>query len=111
MDSDDAFPEFALRLRDVAAHDLRSTRYFFTAVKVEDVRLEGPAGDPSLVVLLRTEDHPGHLYGLRARVSDYHPDEGDPGKWAGYIHDQVMEAVDADPGLPQPEGEITWVGL
>jgi hypothetical protein len=108
---DGGFSEFALRLRDIAASDLRSTRYFLADVTIHEVRLEGPRDDPSLVILLHTEDHLGSLYGLRAKVSEYHPDEGDPDRWAGYLHDQVMEAVDADPGLPDPMGAITWIDL
>ncbi len=108
---DGRFAEFALRLRDVAASALGNTSTFWTRVTIEDVRLEGPAGDPSLVILLETEDYPGSLYGLRAKVSEYHPEQGEPDRWAGYIHDEVMEAVDAAPGLPAPDGAITWVDL
>lgn len=112
MDSDDGpFSEFAVRLRDVAAVALRNTGAFWTKVTIEDVYLEGPAADPRLVIRLQTDEHPGSLYGLRAKVSDYHPEDGDPDSWAGYIHDEVMEAVDAAPGLPDPRGAVTWVDL
>ena len=112
MDSDDGpFSEVAVQLRDVAAVALSNTGAFWTKVTSEDVQLEGPAADPHLVILLRTEEHPASLYGFWAKVSDYHPENGDPDSWAGYIHDEVMEAVDAAPGLPNPTGAVTWVDL
>ncbi len=108
---DRRFSEFAQRLRDAAATGLSSTRAFWTDVTIEDIRLEGDTSDPDLVILLRTADFPDAVYRLRVKISEYHPEENDPESWAGYIHDQVMEAVDAAPGLPEPEGPLTWVEL
>ena len=111
-DRDDrGFSEFALRLRDVAASALHSTGAFWTKIAIEDVRLEGVSADPSLVIVLQAKEHPGFLYCLRAKVSDYHPEEGDPDSWRGYIHHQVMEAVDADPSLPAATAPVTWIDL
>jgi hypothetical protein len=109
--NDGDFSEFALRLRDVAASALSNTRAFWTKVAIEDIHLEGPVADPSLVILLRVKEHPGAVYGLRAKVSGYDPEEGDPESWSGYIHDEVMAAVDAAPGLPAPTGAVTWIDL
>lgn len=110
--SDDGpFSDFAVELRDVAAVALSNTGAFWTKVTIEDVYLDGPSADPRLVILLKTREHPASLYGLRATVSDYHPEDGDPESWAGYIHDEVMEAVDAAPGLPTPTDAVTWVDL
>lgn len=94
--SDGRFSDFAQRLRDAAASGLRSTRRFWTRVEIEDIRLDGESSDPDLVILLRTRKRPEALYALRAKVSEYAPEENDPESWAGYIHDEVMEAVDAD---------------
>ena len=108
---DGDFSDFALRLRDVAAGALSNTGAFWTKIAIEDIHLEGPVGDPSLVILLRVKEHPGAVYGLRAKVSGYDPERGDPESWSGYIHDEVMEAVDAVPGLPDPAGTVTWIDL
>ena len=109
--NEERFSQLALRLRDTAAAALRSTGGFWFRVLIEEVALDGPPTDPNLVILLRTEQHPGALYGLRAKVSWYGAENDDPESWLHTIHDQVMEAVDADPGLPVPEDPITWVDL
>ena len=56
----------------------------------------------------------GHASGsgrFGLKISDHHPEEHDPESWAGYIHDEVMEAIDGTPGLPESGGPITWVEL
>jgi hypothetical protein len=64
-------------------------------------------------------ERPGLLYGLFTILSDWDFEGAGlprqtPMEWAGWLHDRVMEEVDAAPGLPtEPVGAdgIIWVDL
>ena len=93
--------------------------HFFFPITVEDIRLEGGHPTTRLVVMLRMTERPERLYGLFTVLSDWDFERAGlgattPSGWAGWLHDAVMEAVDAAPGLPLgPVGDdgVVWVDL
>ena len=99
--------------------EMLPTPYFFTPITVDEVRLEDGHPRTRLVVLLRQADRPATLYGLVTVLSEWDfPGAGlgevTPRAWAGWLHDLIMETVDADPELPLPEPGhegVVWVDM
>ncbi len=93
--------------------------HFFTPITVDEIRLEGGYPTTRLVVLLRERAHPDIVYGLMTVLSEWDfPRAGlgavTPLQWAAWVHDLIMETVDADPGLPRPEPDhegVLWVDM
>ncbi len=103
----------------VLREDLLVRPQFLEPVDIEAVRLDGGYPNTQLVVLLRLRDRPESLYGLRTTLSAWDfPKAGlpepTPSEWAGWVFDAIMEAVEADPGLPvRTPGQdgVIWVDL
>lgn len=104
--------EVARVLRD----ELLVRPQFWNPVDVEEVRLEGGYPATDLVVLLRLRERPRVLYGLRTTLSAWDfPRTGlpepTPSGWAGWVFNDIMEAVDAGPGLRvRPPGDTVSSG-
>src|SRR2546421_2024862 len=95
---------FARGLRDALQTALERTSDFWTPIAVLSVHVEGVPPHEELVLQFRTQDGPtGQVYGVRLPVSEYAESGDDPTDWRGYLHDEVMELVDARPGLPAPD--------
>jgi hypothetical protein len=111
----DAEQEVARVLRE----NLLVRPQFLEPVVIEAVRLEGGYPHTQLLVMLRLEERPERLYGLRTTLSAWDfPKAGlpepTPSGWAGWVFDAIMEAIEADPGLPDgPLGNdgVIWVDI
>jgi hypothetical protein len=85
---------------------------------VDEVRLEGEGLDAALVVLFRSDDRPGCVFGWRLPIWPVpSPDPEDPDStpegWAFILALNLRALRDARPGLPpcDPDANgITWVG-
>lgn len=83
---------------------------------VEDVRLEGDGAEVALVVLFRSDDRPGCVFGWRIPIWPVSPPDdpemGTPEGFASMLSLELMELVEAAPGLPasDPDAEgMTWI--
>jgi hypothetical protein len=83
---------------------------------VDDVRLEGDGTDTTLVVLFHSDDRPGCLFGWRISIwpapAPDDPVMGTPERWGHLLSLELVELVDAPPGLPacDPDADgITWI--
>jgi hypothetical protein len=84
---------------------------------VEDVRLEGDGLEAVLVVLFRSDDRPGCVFGWRCPiwpVPSPDPEDADsmPEGWASILAGGLRELRDIPPGLPTcgPDTQgIIWV--
>jgi hypothetical protein len=83
---------------------------------VDDVRLEGDEAEMALVVLFRSDDRPGCVFGWRIPIWPVSPPDdpemGTPEGFASMLSLDLMELVEAAPGLsacdPDARG-ITWI--
>ncbi len=85
---------------------------------VDDVRLEGDGLEAALVVLFRSDDRPGCVFGWRCPIwpapsPDPEDDDSTPEGWARDLAVTLRELHDIPPRLPtcDPDTEgIIWVG-
>jgi hypothetical protein len=83
---------------------------------VDDVRLEDNGTEVALVVLFRSDDRPGCVFGWRIPVwpapAPDDPDEGTPEGYAFILSVNLMELVDLPASLPGSDPDaraITWI--
>jgi len=85
---------------------------------VDDVRLEGDGVEAALVVLFRSDDRPGCVFGWRCPIwpvpsPDPEDDDSTPEGWASDLALMLRELRDVPPGLPtcDPDTQgVIWVG-
>lgn len=85
---------------------------------VDEVRLDNEGLDAALIVLFRSDDRPGCVFGWRipiwpAPTPDPEDVDSTPEGWAWILAMNLTELRDASPGLPScdPDDQgITWVG-
>jgi hypothetical protein len=82
----------------------------------DDVRLEGDGTEVALVVLFRSDDRPRCVFGWRVPIWPVPPPDdpemGTPEGFASIVSLNLVELVEAAPGLPacDPDVEgITWI--
>ena len=83
---------------------------------VDDVRLEGNGTEAALVVRFRSDDRPGRVFGWRIPIwpvpAPNDPEMGTPEGHASILSLDLVELVEAAPGLPAcgPDAQgITWI--